>query len=207
MEAGRVVDRMKVFRPFYRLPLPAAAVVLALSIAQICWTKSSIADEADWQTYTNHQYQFSLEYPAHLFTRRRPKDDGKGVIFESEDGRRTLTVYGLTNADDLPLSEIVEIVATAEDGRKIVSKTLEDDIISVSGTMVRDGRKSMFHNQLRSSSSGKILAVFELILPLEEAKKLAPLLNQMKDGLSKPTVGEEAENENCFKFNGKVLCE
>ena len=109
---------------------------LFLIFTLILWIPcSSWADVYD--TYYNHRYGYSIDYPKDILFPQGESDNGDGQVFLSKNTDARLLVYGSYNALEQSLEEIYREQSrggTPEEPQKVVTyRVLKDNWFVVSG--------------------------------------------------------------------------
>jgi hypothetical protein len=76
------------------------AVVLSCMDSADAQVRAGTEQSLDWQTFHVQEFGTTVAYPASIFSERAGKaEKGTGQRFTSADGRSSLTIYAVENAD------------------------------------------------------------------------------------------------------------
>jgi hypothetical protein len=89
-----------------RFGFAAALTLISNLVVVLSMLPGADAQELEWQTFQVEDFGTRVDYPAGIFSERTGKaDKGTGQRFISADGRSTLTIYAMENAEsDTPAS-------------------------------------------------------------------------------------------------------
>jgi hypothetical protein len=160
--------------------------------AVLCWMLLSLspalAMNADWQVYKNHEHQFTIDYPAGLFTQRGPAEGGDGVTFTSPNDSLVLSIYGFQNGDELPIKTVRDIIVENYSDRDITYQRLKDDWFVLSGYEMINNQRMIFYHRIAGNSDGTRFAVFEFTWPEKDRQAIDPLITRMSRSLTSPAA-------------------
>ncbi len=109
---------------------------LFLIFTLILWTPCSSAADV-YDTYYNHRYDYSIDYPKDVLFPQGESDNGDGQVFLSKNTDARLLVYASYNALEQPLEEIYREQSrggTPEESQKVVTyRLLKNNWFVVSG--------------------------------------------------------------------------
>ncbi|MEE9313482.1 MAG: hypothetical protein V3V02_02440, partial [Rhizobiaceae bacterium] len=120
---------------------------------------------ADWATYSNPRYGFSVDYPLDIFDTTKKAPSGDGVTMETHDGNVEFRAYGFMNGDELPLKQVQNIILEDSDGRDVTYKRIKDNWIVISGYEMEGDVRMIFYQRLAASADLSKFSVFEMIYP------------------------------------------
>lgn len=146
----------------------------------------SAAQAADWTTYSNDSYKFSVEYPKDLFEVAEKSENGDGINLRNADSSVEFRAYGFNNGDELPLTQVRDIILEDSDGRTVTYKAVKNNWIVISGTEEENGRTMIFYQRLAASSDLSKFSAFEFIYPQADKTKYDALLKRMSLSLKAP---------------------
>ncbi len=109
---------------------------LFLIFTLILWNQWLFAAEI-YETYYNHRYDYSIDYPKAVLFPQGESDNGDGQKFLSKNADASLLVYASYNALEQPLEEIYREQSrggTPEEPQKVVTyRVLKNNWFVVSG--------------------------------------------------------------------------
>lgn len=146
----------------------------------------SVAQAADWTTYSNESYKFSVDYPADLFEVSEKSENGDGINLKNNDSSVEFRAYGFNNGDELSLTQVRDIILEDNDGRNVTYKAVKKNWIVISGTEEEDGRTMIFYQRLAASSDLSKFSAFELIYPQSDKTQYDALVKRMSLSLKAP---------------------
>ncbi len=150
-------------------------------MANVC-----IAQAAEWSTYSNESYQFTVEYPADLFATSQKSENGDGINLKNNDSSVEFRAYGFNNGDELSLTKVRDIILEDNDDRTITYKAVKNNWIVISGTEEENGRTMIFYQRLAASSDLSKFSAFEFIYPQVDKEKYDALVKRMSLSLKAP---------------------
>lgn len=159
---------------------------LRLICALFVMVNFTVAQAADWATYTNENYEFSVDYPADLFEVSQKSENGDGINLKNSDNSVEFRAYGFNNGDELPLAQVRDIILEDNDGRNVTYKAMKKNWIVISGTEEEDGRTMIFYQRLAASSDLSKFSAFEFIYPQADKAKYDALVKRMSLSLKAP---------------------
>lgn len=161
------------------------AAALATLLALTAFLITAIA--ADWTTYGNARYGFSVDYPANLFTQQQASDNGDGITLKSEDGAIEFRAYAFNNGDELSMRDVRDILLQNMDGRSITYKRIKGSWMVISGYERSGGdTRDIFYQRIQSSRDGTRFSVFEIIYPETRRDEVDRLIRRMSLSLTPP---------------------
>ncbi len=155
-----------------------SALILTMSFA--------VAQAAEWTTYSNDRFGFSVDYPKEIFASSQKSDNGDGINLKNEDSSVEFRAYGFNNGDELPLTQVRDIILEDNDDRTITYKAVKKNWIVISGTEEEDGRIMIFYQRLAASADLSKFSVFEFIYPQDEKAKYDAFVKRMSLSLKAP---------------------
>ena len=75
-------------------------LVIVLSVCLTAGFLAAPAQPADYQTYNNARFAYSISYPANLLVPQGEAENGDGQTFRSKDGGAEMRVWGQYNVNN-----------------------------------------------------------------------------------------------------------
>jgi hypothetical protein len=169
--------------------------VLPLILAVFFCASGTSADAADaqYKTYENDRFGYSVDYPD-IFDGKQEPDNGDGVEFTTESGEYGLTVWGGYNVlgqdGKALLEECKERVAHIADGSDKSGEGFYS--IEYSDDGGESGVEHIFHEY--GTVNGAAQAGFILKYPQDEEKRFAEIKKVMESSLKLPETESGAAN-------------
>jgi hypothetical protein len=91
--------------------------------------RSFIIQGANYRTYSNARYGFSIAYPAGILIPQGESDNGDGQRFASRNGSASLVAFGENRLD----RSLADEFRSAQENRSVTYKVLRRDMFVVSG--------------------------------------------------------------------------
>lgn len=159
----------------------ALAIILAFTTFMIA------AVAADWRTYENDRYRFSVKYPADLFHTVEYPANGDGIVMKSRDGAIELRTYAFLNVDGLSMRDVRRKLLSETEGRRITYRRTKGSWMVISGyentgTAVRD----IFYQRIQAAADRSSFSVFEIIYPENRRSDVDRLIKRMSLSLTPP---------------------
>jgi hypothetical protein len=134
-----------------------------------------VTTKAEWPTYVNARYGYSICYPASVFKPEREAGNGDGRRFLSGQGAE-LRVFGLFNALDQTLEEFAVDQAHYYQGQRgrIIYRAAKPSWIVLSGD---NGGTSEFY--IKAVKWGDEFVTFQLRYPVSQARVFRPLVERL----------------------------
>ena len=108
---------------FFSPPLTPSEINLTTVIPPI------ITQRANYRTYTNARYGFSIAYPVGILVPQGESDNGDGQRFASRNGSASLVAFGENRLD----RSLADEFRSAQENRSVTYKVLKRDMFVVSG--------------------------------------------------------------------------
>jgi hypothetical protein len=148
--------------------LGAAALICDLIIvgggnAQV---RGETGDGLGWQTFQMKDFGTTVDYPANIFSEPAGKSEkGTGQRFNSADGRSTLTIYALENAEgDTPASYLRKNLRMPRSALDYERVTRSFFAIST------EGQGTVLYSRCNFAGSGGTVHCIDLVYPQSVAR-------------------------------------
>jgi hypothetical protein len=139
-------------------------IAVAIALAALLLAPGS-AQAADWTTYRNEQFGFSLEYPAQLFAPEASTEAGDGQSFINQKSGARLLVGVLPNDSNFTPRTYQEYLARSTyKGAQIQYRKRGNSWMVLSGS----NSDSIFYEKALFSCGGRSLSSFIVTYPIAE---------------------------------------
>ena len=147
-----------------------------LLLAGVVLARIGSAQAADWKSYENDRYGFSVEVPAG-FQPLPPPENGDGQAFTSADKRFTLKVYGHLFVDVAGLveDERDQEQMSVEDGLRITYRQVSGRATTFSGLKAA----MVVYQHAIGTCKGTASALINAEYPASEKARFDPLVTHM----------------------------
>jgi len=99
------------------------SLVIVLSVCLPAGFLAAPAQTADYQTYSNARFAYSISYPANLLVPQGEAENGDGQTFRSKDGGAEMRVWGQYNVNNESLRVVFD-KAVSEWGNGVSYKVM-----------------------------------------------------------------------------------
>ena len=123
-------------KKFFSL-MSLAFLTLSCGAGLFCQPTHAARVSDDYRTYHNSRYDFSVSYPANIFTPQGESDNGDGQRFVSKDGRAEMTASAINNVLEETLADWYGEASrstTEHPNRVATYKTMKANWFVVSGS-------------------------------------------------------------------------
>ncbi len=161
--------------------------LLKILLSAIFLFSAQQAFGAEWGTYSNARYGFSVDYPLDVFDIQKAADNGDGITMETNDRDVEFRAYGFSNGDKLSLKEVQTIILEDSTTRDVTYKRIKNNWIVISGYEMEGERRMIFYQRLAANSNLRSFSAFEIIYPESERAIYDPMLKHLSLSLKAPS--------------------
>jgi hypothetical protein len=149
------------------------------------------ADAADWETYTNTDWGYSIDLPANLFGPPVEVKDRGGVEFTSVGGEARLFVFAGQNPGLGGPSEIADYLSLLDDVHRVTYRRVTSKWVVISGFIGKGGEApgNIFYERLALSPNNRTMSGFRLEYPPAQRSVYDHLLGRIGRSLTPPQRG------------------
>jgi hypothetical protein len=158
--------------------LPAAGVLL-IGLA------SPVPALAEWQTYRNSEYRYSVQYPAELFQGSAVPDNG-GITLYAPDRRALLFIFGGANQKGESTRQLANGLAVLPDIYRVTYRRVAANWFVLSGYLSPSG--DIFYERVELGPSGQLLSGFRLEYPVSQRWMFDHLIGKIGKSLKAPSL-------------------
>ena len=142
---------------------------------------------AEWGTYSNPKYGFSVDFPQGVFDTTKESDEGDGITMETLDHSAEFRAYGFMNGDELTLKKVQDIILQDSANRDVTYKRIKNNWIVISGYEMEGERRMIFYQRLSASPTLSSFSAFELIYPENKRALYDPMVKHLSQSLTAPS--------------------
>jgi len=136
------------------------------------------ASAADWRTYSNARYGFSLQYPSDIFAVQRTTEADDGRLFVAKNGDAQLLVGTLTNDTAFtPHSYQTYVAQNSYADYRISYQRRGDSWFALSG----EGNGKIFYEKAMFSCAGRRINSFAVIYPSDQRAIFDRIVERVED--------------------------
>jgi hypothetical protein len=139
---------------------------------------------AEWQTYRNSEYQYSVRYPEQLFEGSAP--DNGGITLYTSDRRALLFIFGGPNQTRENTRQLASGLAVLPDIYRVTYRRVAANWFVLSGYLSPSG--DIFYERVEVSPNGQFLSGFRLEYPVSQRWKFDHLIGKMGKSLTAPSL-------------------
>ena len=157
----------------------AAASVLMIGLVL------PIQASAEWQTYRNSEYRYSVQYPAELFEGSAAPDNG-GITLYATDRRALLFIFGGANQKGESARQLANGLAILPDVYRVTYRRVAANWFVLSGYLSPSG--DIFYERVELGPKGRFLSGFRLEYPVSQRSKFDHLIGKIGKSLKAPSL-------------------
>ena len=158
-------------------------------------------DHAQWETYTNERFGFSLRYPANVFSLAQSATEHDGQLFQGLRGQGRLLVGALRNEEGYSLERYQRFITKQSWSKYAISYAPKGQTWFV---LSGEGEGQIFYEKVMFSCQGKIINSFALIYPSESRDTFAPLVEGIEKSFRPGTACEGTEGNRDGRTRARV---
>jgi hypothetical protein len=148
----------------------------------ICLSSPALAD---WQTYANPDFGYSIRYPAHLFEGSVP--DKGGLTLYTADRRALLFIFGGRSETGENARQLANGLEELPDIYRVTYRRITPKWFVLSGYLAGSG--DIFYERVELSSKGRFLSGFRLEYPVSQRAIFDHLIGRIGRSLTPPARG------------------
>lgn len=171
-----------------RIPRLSRLALVCLLGALLASMTPSLA--ARWATYENARFGYSVRYPADIFTRAQPSENGDGTTLLARSGMARMIVFGGLNALGHDARTMADQLAGLEDIREVTYRRVTQEWIVLSGYIEAPQSEApvIFYERVEFNADRSAISGFRLEYPTTMRDQIDDLIGPIGRSLTPPAL-------------------
>ena len=160
-------------------------IALGACAAEPFFAQAQSGDEEGF--YRNRHFGYRLHFPAQLFQKKTPSENGDGASFATADNRATVKIFGAFNDDGMSINEYRSTILKNFSGYENIDYgPVRRTWFVLSGTR----GERIYYQKVIFSCGGKVVNILAINYPKAEKKPFDPIVEGLEKSF-RPASGDD----------------